>query len=172
MTRKDLPYFIAQCLILWILGGLVYMMIEILYRGRTHWSMAIVGGLCFVLIGVLNEREANRGRVMAFELQAICGAIITTFVEFVSGVYINLILGWNVWDYSDVPLNIMGQICLPFTIAWVFVAAAAIILDDFLRHVLFMKPFPIYWFSFTHRKLDIFKLWERYVCKDRHKKAG
>lgn len=169
MLRKDIPYSIAQCLILWIIGGLVYMLIEILYRGRTHWSMAVVGGLCFILIGALNEWEVTRHPYTVFELQAMIGAIITTVVEFISGIYINLVLGWDVWDYSDLPFNVLGQICLPFTFAWVFIAAAAIILDDFLRHVLFMKPFPTYWFTTTRKCVNLFGLWESHVCKHRHK---
>ena len=168
MNRKDIPYTIAETLILWIIGGLVYLLIELLYRGRTHWTMGIVGGLCFVLIGLINERHTKE-KYLAIESQAVLGAAVVTLVELLSGIVINRILGWNVWDYSNIPHNVLGQICLPFTIAWIFVAEAAIVLDDFLRHVLFMEPFPTYWFLFSGRTINVFSLWEKHVCKNRHK---
>ncbi|MCM1218689.1 MAG: putative ABC transporter permease [Lachnospiraceae bacterium] len=170
MKSKDSLYRLAQYLILWITGGFVYVLIELAYRGRSHWSMAVVGGLCFILIGAINEKEHTIPGILHFESQAVCGAFVTTLVELFSGIIINMILHWNVWDYSDVPFNILGQICLPFTIIWVFIAAAAIILDDFLRHILFMEPFPTYYSIIMKKNVNVFELWERYVCKDRHHK--
>ena len=35
-------------LFLFAFGGVVYNVIELLYRGHTHWTMFILGGLCFV----------------------------------------------------------------------------------------------------------------------------
>ena len=51
-------------------------------------------------------------------LQCLCGALLITALEFTVGVADNLVMGWNVWDYSDMPLNLYGQICLPFTGLW------------------------------------------------------
>ncbi|MBQ3003172.1 MAG: hypothetical protein IJD82_05525, partial [Clostridia bacterium] len=39
-------------------------------------------------------------------------------VEFVTGLIVNHWLHLSVWDYSDVPLNLLGQICLPFSLVW------------------------------------------------------
>ena len=105
-------------------GGLLYLLIEVLFRGETHWTMFVVGGLCFWMIGLINEIIPWE---MSFWKQCLIGALIVTAIEFVSGCIINLWLGWNVWDYSEMPLNIMGQVCLPFSIAWVFISACAII---------------------------------------------
>ena len=128
-------------LILICIGGLLYILIEILFRGHSHWTMFCVGGLCFWLIGLLNE-------ILPWEMplwkQGIVGAVIVTTVEFISGCIINLWLGWNVWNYSDMPFNLLGQICLPFSIAWVGLALVAIILDDYLRYWLFNEEKPHY----------------------------
>ena len=125
------------------IGGLLYVLIEILFRGHSHWTMFLVGGLCFWLIGLLNE-------ILPWEMllwkQGIVGAVIVTTVEFISGCIINLWLGWNVWNYSDMPFNLLGQICLPFSIAWVGLALVAIILDDYLRYWLFGEEKPHYKF--------------------------
>lgn len=123
------------------IGGLIYAMIELVFRGRTHWTMLIVGGLCFWLIGLVNE-------VMPWEVvfwkQCLLGSLIVTVVEFFSGCIINLGLGWNVWDYSNLPLNLLGQICLPFSLLWILISAVAVVLDDYLRYWLYGEEKPHY----------------------------
>ena len=133
-----------QCLkqfFLFIRGGIIYGMIEIAFRGNTHWTMLIVGGFCFTGIGLLNEYPHFRPNLLT---QAVLGMIIITTLEFISGVVINIILGWNVWDYSGLPLNILGQICLPFCFAWLGLSVVAIFIDDGLRYLIFKEPLPKY----------------------------
>lgn len=128
-------------LVLFGVGGAVYVIIEVLWRGRSHWTMFAVGGMCFVLVGLINE-------LFTFEMplvhQMALGACIITCVEFMSGCVINLWLGWNVWDYSDMPFNVYGQICLTYVGLWFLLSAPAIILDDYLRHWLFGEEKPKY----------------------------
>lgn len=132
---------VVRPLVLWGIDGLLYVLCELVFRGRSHWTMFIVGGLCFWLIGLINE-------VIPWEMpiwqQCIIGAIIITAVEFAAGCVINIWLGWQVWDYSGLPFNILGQICLPFTVLWSLLAAAGIILDDYLRFLLFDEEKPNY----------------------------
>ena len=123
------------------IGGLIYAMIELVFRGRTHWTMFIVGGLCFWLIGLVNEVIPWE---VAFWKQCLLGSLIVTVVEFFSGCIINLGLGWNVWDYSNLPLNLLGQICLPFSLMWVLISAVAVVLDDYLRYWLYGEEKPHY----------------------------
>ena len=77
-------------LILWMIGGLIYTLLEIVTRGRSHWTMFIVGGLCFYLIGLINEVIPWE---MAFWKQCIIGSFVVTGIEFVSGCIVNLWLG-------------------------------------------------------------------------------
>lgn len=141
MWKRVLKYVILMV----IFGG-VYCVIEMAYRQRTHWTMFIVGGLCGVICGLLNE-------VLSWEtplcIQAFIGALSITIIEFASGCIVNLWLHWNVWDYSNVPLNILGQICVPFIIVWYGIAHIAIILDDYLRFFIFNEEKPHYkmWFD-------------------------
>lgn len=123
------------------IGGLIYAMIELVFRGRTHWTMLIVGGLCFWLIGLVNEVIPWE---VAFWKQCLLGSLIVTVVEFFSGCIINLGLGWNVWDYSNLPLNLLGQICLPFSLLWILISAVAVVLDDYLRYWLYGEEKPHY----------------------------
>ena len=127
---------IIKSLILLLIGGFSYVCVELLYRGYSHWSMFILGGLCFYLIGLLNEHITWN---LKLQYQGLIGAGIVTTLEFFTGVFVNIIFKWNVWDYSNLPFNILGQICLPFTLIWFFIALLAIFLDDFLRWKLFKE---------------------------------
>lgn len=101
--------------------------------------MFCVGGLCFWLIGLINEVLPWE---MPFWKQCIIGAVIVTAVEFLTGCIINLLLGWDVWDYSNMPFNVLGQICLPFSLLWILLSAVAIVLDDRLRYWIYGEEKP------------------------------
>lgn len=132
---------ILKYLFLFLFGGTVYCLIELLFRGRTHPSMYILGGICFIICGLYNE-------VLSWEtplvLQMFLGATSITILEFITGVIVNIILKLNVWDYSNMPFNILGQICLPFWFAWFFLSAIAIIVDDYIRYYFFGEEKPRY----------------------------
>lgn len=138
---KKILKIIGKEIALFIIGALIYMGIELAFRGHTHWTMGIVGGLCFVIIGLLNE---GYNWEMPFWKQCLIGACVITALEFVSGVILNMILGLGIWDYSGIPFNLFGQICLPFSIAWFFLSGVAIILDDYIRYWFFDKEKPHY----------------------------
>lgn len=132
---------LVKPLILMSIGGLIYTLIEILYRGYSHWTMFFVGGIAFYLIGCINEYIEWD---MPLYKQMAIGMLIITSLEFLTGFIVNIILKWNVWDYSNVPFNILGQICLPFCILWYFLAFVGIILDDYIRYWLFGEEKPKY----------------------------
>ena len=138
---KKIMLSLLKHFVLLYTGGLAYVLIELLWRGYSHWTMFFVGGLCFVLIGLINELIPWE---MKLRYQMLIGAIIVTVVEFISGCIINLWLGWNVWDYSNLPLNILGQVCLLFSVLWYLLSAVAIVIDDCLRYVLFYEEKPHY----------------------------
>ena len=98
---------IAKGTALAVCGGCLYVVLELLWRGRSHWTMFILGGVCFVLIGLLNEVIPWE---MPLVLQGVMGsACIVTPLEFVTGCIVNLWLGWDVWDYSGLPCNLLDK---------------------------------------------------------------
>ena len=117
--------------VLAVIGGVTYMGIETLWRGYTHWSMGVLGGVCFALIGILDEVQDHP----PMWLQMMEGAMIVTVLELITGLIVNRWLGWNVWDYSDMPLNLWGQVCLPFAVAWFFLSALAVWLENALHRL-------------------------------------
>ena len=130
-------------IILFDVGGLLYVLFELIWRGYSHWTMFLVGGICFVLIGIINEVIPWK---MPLVYQMAIGAAIITTVEFISGCIINLWFGQNVWDYSRMPFNILGQVCLPFSFLWFLISAIGIVLDDYLRYWWFGEERPHYTF--------------------------
>ena len=133
---------IAKGTALAVCGGCLYVVLELLWRGRSHWTMFLLGGLCFVLIGLLNEGIPWE---MPLVLQGVMGsAAIVTPLEFATGCVVNLWLGWGVWDYSDLPFNLAGQISLPSSLLWIVVSIAAAILDDWIRWRWFGEEKPHY----------------------------
>ncbi len=134
---------ILKAATIWLWGGFLYYVIEVLWRGYSHPAMFIVGGLCFFYIGEINN-------VFPWSLgllwQSLIGGAIITATEFLSGCILNLWLDLNIWDYSELPLNFLGQICLPFCGLWVILSAFAIWLDDYLRYKLFGEDKPHYKF--------------------------
>ncbi len=126
-----------KALILCYIGGMIYVLLEWLWRGYSHPTMFLLGGLCFILLGGLNEGLRPE---LPIWLQALIGAVVVTALELGCGLIVNLTLDWNVWDYSAMPFNFMGQICLPFFLLWIPLSAVAVLVDDWLRHLLFGEP--------------------------------
>ena len=139
---KENVKLLFKHLVLFLIGGISYCGIELLYRQRTHISMLIVGGLCFVFIGAINEFIPW---TMKLWKQMLIGSCIVTILEFISGLIVNVWLGLDVWDYSNVWGNVLGQICLPFSIIWFFISLLAIVADDYLRYWLFGEEKPRYY---------------------------
>lgn len=127
--------------ILFAAGGVIYAGVEILWRGYTHWTMAVLGGILFVLIGGLNNWLPWE---MSLVLQGAVGAVLVTALELVAGLILNVWLGLGVWDYSNLPWNLWGQICPQFSLAWIALAIVAVILDDWLRYWIFDEQRPKY----------------------------
>lgn len=121
-------------IILFTLGGILYLIIELLWRGSSHWSMYLLGGACFSLIGLINEH--SHGRIPLI-LQMAISAVLITALEFLTGYILNIRLGLDVWDYSHLKFNIMGQISLRYTILWFFLSLVCILADDWFRTYMF-----------------------------------
>lgn len=133
--------------LLWFFGGTVYFLIEVAYKTAAghpeniSWTMLVVA----IILTIPVERC---GCELPWEcpiwLQAFVCAVLVTVVELISGIVINLWLGMGVWDYSNLPFNFLGQICLPFSIAWYVLCLAFIPVFDFLRYAVEGGDKPTY----------------------------
>lgn len=112
---------LREYLAIYAIGSVLYTVIELLYRGRTHFSMVITGGVCGMLLHGINRRYAHRQIL----LRALLGCVTITGVEFSVGCLVNRLLHMNVWDYHNQPLHLLGQICPLFSLCWFFLCFPA-----------------------------------------------
>lgn len=113
--------------VLFYLGGCAYMGLELLWRGRSHGSMFLAGGTCFLLIGHLNHVRPR----LPLPLRAVAGAGIVTMVELAVGLAANRT--YEVWDYREQAGNFLGQICPLFSALWIPVSLMALGLHELLQ---------------------------------------
>ena len=116
---------ILKYLTLFLIGGITYYFIEILY------------------IGSINEFS---NKEIPLLLQMLISVFIVDIIELFSGIIINKILLLNVWDYSNLKFNFLGQISLRSSIAWFFLSLFAICMDDLLRYALYNEQMHLYKF--------------------------
>ena len=114
-------------LLTFFLGGTIYVLLELLWRGRSHVSMFCAGGLALLLLHGLFLRFA-----LPLFAQCLVGGLVITAIEFVAGAIVNVRLKLNVWDYSKMPLNLYGQVCLPFSLLWCLLTLPISILSSYL----------------------------------------
>ena len=99
---------------LMVFGGLAYGLIEILWRGKTHWAMILTGGFCFsALVGIYKKCAR-----MFIVKKCMLGGALITFCEYLCGTVVNIKLKLNVWDYSKCRFNVKGQICPFYSVLW------------------------------------------------------
>lgn len=105
----------------WLIGAAGYPLLELVFRGRTHYSMAAAGGIsaaCFHRIAGWNK---------PLWVKSLAGGAAVTAVEILCGAV------WNrhhqVWDYRREPLNWRGQVCARFSCLWCGLAGIWMLLD-------------------------------------------
>lgn len=121
--EKTMRKRIFEFFTLFLIGAMLYPAIEILFRGYTHLSMSLLGGICLVCIRLV---DLSLGKLRRVWKAAVSAVIITQF-EFLTGLILNCLLGLRIWDYSHLPLNIAGQICPLFTFFWFLLSFAVLL---------------------------------------------
>lgn len=115
------PYLTA-----FAVGAIVYTALEIVWRGYSHWSMSVTGGLCFATMYRMRVKRHKKHRIPF----CIKGGLLITLAELSVGCIVNLLLGWNVWDYSHKKYNILGQVCISYSFLWILLSLPAGMLCD------------------------------------------
>ncbi len=126
---------------LWFVGGSIYYMVEVMFRGFSHWTMFVLGGICMMFFAF--QGKMSRWREALWKQVLRC-AIFVTACEFITGLIVNKYFRWNVWDYSDLPFHIFGQICLPFFLLFSILCIGGIFLSSYLLHCIFGEEKPSY----------------------------
>ncbi len=127
---------IIRLITLWSVGAMTYGLLEILSRGFTHISMGILGGICFIIIDVVNTRASIIKRL---SVRMLLCAFIITVLEFITGIIVNVWLRLAVWDYSEVPMNFCGQICLYYCVVWYLISYFGAFMSLTVRQLIFRE---------------------------------
>lgn len=122
-------------------GGSTYVTMEVFARARSHWTMFVLAAVIFISVGLFNELQSWETSLV---WQVLMGVAMATLAELLTGLVVNVWLGWDVWDYSQMPGNLWGQICPQFTALWVPLILLAIVLDDVIRWWFFGEERPRY----------------------------
>ena len=106
---------------IFLLGGGGYLAIELAWRGTSHWTMFLAGGICLCFLQWLAARR------LALPLAAGAGAMGTSTLEVLIGLLCRDFLHVAVWDYSNEWGNLAGLICPRYCFYW-FVLCGWVIL--------------------------------------------
>lgn len=103
--------------------------------------MFVLGGICMVFFTV-------QGQMVHWEdplwMQILRCIIFVTAMEFITGIIVNKWLHLAVWDYSNQPFQLFGQICLPFMVIFSGLCALGIFLGGYLSYWLYGEEKPRY----------------------------
>lgn len=138
---KELTCKISSHILHWLFGGCLYGLLEIAWRGYTHWTMILLAALLCIPLDIANEHIPWD---MPLPLQGVLGGLTITAMEFVTGLIVNVWLGLGVWDYSNQIGNILGQICPLYTILWCLLAIPVIVVFDWLEYKICGGEKPYY----------------------------
>lgn len=125
----------------WVCGGLLYGLLEVLWRGYTHWTMLVLACVICIPLDLANNHLPWAWPIW---VQAFIGGTVITVAELVAGLILNVWLGLGIWDYSGLPGNLWGQICPQFWALWCLLAAPVILLFDWLCYWLDGGARPTY----------------------------
>jgi len=113
------------------IGSFGYGLLEILWRGHTHWSMLLTGGVCF--FSIYKNNKIMKKKSLLQRCFAFCGII--TLWEFISGCMFNKLLKLKVWDYSGRRGNILGQICPLYSLFWFLLSFPLVFICNFIQKI-------------------------------------
>ncbi len=118
-----------------LFGGVSYYLLEILWRGWSHPAMAACGALCFLFIYRLNQQRPY----LSLLTRVLLSTLFITLVEFLCGCIFNLQLGQAIWDYRDMPYNLLGQICPAYSAVWFLLSFPACLICRVIRRHVFLS---------------------------------
>lgn len=121
--------------VLFLVGYCAYIAIEVTFRGFSYPLMGVCSGIAIILLDQINDRISWDFDLL---LQGVIGSALITSFEFIIGeIYLRTDLLPVMWDYSYVPLNYYGIICLPFSLLWIALSIVAILLADAINYYVF-----------------------------------
>lgn len=136
--KKWIPYGIIFCV-----SGILYVLIEFLWRGYSHWTMFLCAGLCGLVMANINNTLMKPDT--DFRLQVTAAALSCTAAEFLFGIAFNN--DFSIWDYRNTwgTIHWLGdQVNIIFILMWALIAVIALPLLDWMQWKLGLAEKPYY----------------------------
>lgn len=124
--------------VVFLLGGVIYGMIEVVWRQHTHWTMVLLGGLCFLTLFKLFGKMENYSLLE----KCVVGAVVITALEFTTGYIVNIVFHMSVWNYSKMPFNLLGQVCILYSTLWGFLCIPIDFISKKIKNIAIQKALP------------------------------
>lgn len=124
----------GKCVFMFVFGFMAYITIEVCYKGSSHWIMGLCGGLVFILLDKINDKISWNIDIL---VQGLIGSLLITSLEFVIGEMSLKGIIQPMWDYTYMPINYKGIICLPFSLIWIGLSIIAIVVADWINYYIF-----------------------------------
>lgn len=150
MSKKAIPYFV-----IFFTSGLIYIMLELLWRGRTHWTMFLCAGLCGLVMANINNNWLEFDT--DFRIQVFVSALMCSTFEFFFGIIFNG--DFSIWDYRGMwgTIHVLGdQVNIIFFGIWIIISVFGLPLLDYLQWKLGVAEEPYYRIGWRD-----FRPWER-----------
>lgn len=121
----------AKLFYLFLIGSMLGFLVEtvycfvasghLVYRGSLMYGpFSVVYGIDALTLFFSLRKVDKRNRFKVFAV----GAVACTAVEFFCSWLQEAVFGTVSWDYSQMPLNIGGRVCLPYAVFWGALALA------------------------------------------------
>ncbi len=133
MKKRINLILFSELALVFLFGAVFYYGIEVLWRGYSHFSMSLLGGLCFLSLYLMGKALPD----MPLLLYCILGGLIISTLEFFAGEILNNCMKLEIWDYSSLPLNFRGQICALFSLFWCLLCMPANWVSKLMRCKIF-----------------------------------
>ncbi len=111
MKKANMPAFFC-------IGALGYPCLELLWRKRTHPSMALAGGMSLCALKKIQSTFTQK----PLWLRCAIGAGAITGIELLTGLIFNR--HYQVWDYRKCKCQFKGHICAQYTGIWFLLCGA------------------------------------------------
>lgn len=135
MYQGDIVKKLEKYVFLFLFGGFGYGILEIAFRGFTHWSMIITGGSALIALYLINEAFPNT----SIFVKAFAGCSIITTLEFTVGIIVNKFFSFGVWDYAESPDNFLGVISLRFSLCWFAISFVMLFIFMLIQKIIYLQ---------------------------------
>lgn len=109
-------FFIVYSFIGWVIEVVFHVVVagKIINRGFLNGPVCPVYGFGMISVLVIYNLVGSDNTLVVF----LEGVIFTTLIELVAGFILDKFFHARWWDYSSMPMNLNGYICVGFSIIW------------------------------------------------------